>query len=53
MSPAPTLMETATLWRVRLTVPAAAGAFAEALEPFCQSVSWSAVAEGGAAAVEA
>ena len=46
-------METATLWRVRLTVPAAAaGAFAEALEPFCQSVSWSAVAEGGAAAVE-
>lgn len=43
----------ATLWRVRLTVSAvAAGAFAEALEPFCQSVSWSAGDDDGNADVE-
>jgi len=45
--------EMAPLWQVRLIVPAAvAGAFADALEPFCQSVSWSTSNGGGNAAVE-
>ena len=46
------MAETVSLWCVRIAVPAAAGAFAEALEPFCQSVSWSADSDGGEAAVE-
>jgi len=52
VSAAPAMAETVSLWCVRIAVPAAAGAFAEALEPFCQSVSWSADSDGGEAAVE-
>ena len=43
----------ASPWSVRIIVPAAvAGAFAEALGPFCQAVSWSPGDDGGQAAVE-